>query len=77
MYTVIGFKRVVSKKNGLLYFEIILTYEHKDYLGNAVEVVFIDSPNIVGELYVGAKCNLFWSRFGEIVRVSSVELLDS
>lgn len=71
MYSVVGFKRVVSKKDGRLFFELHLTSEDRFVTGLRTDCVFTAADNIndIDKIVVGAVCMVVYDRNGRVVRV--------
>ena len=74
MFTVVGLKNVVSKKDGTRYVELHLLTEDRFIDGQRCEIVFcrVDQVKNFNSLCIGAIVQVYFNRFG---RVESVEIV--
>lgn len=68
----IGFKKIISKKDGIVYYDIFYTYEDKFVNGQACDHVFTASSNVNNSdaLTPGAIIDIVYNRFGRAERVT-------
>ena len=71
MFTLIGFKKVISKKDSIRYTELHLVSDDKYVFGQRVDAVFIrdDSIENIEFLEVGSNLQLVYNRYGRVEKV--------
>lgn len=71
MFSVIGFKKVVSKKDGRLFFELHLTSDDRFVTGLRADSVFVsaDIINDISKIELDAICTVVYDRNGRVARV--------
>lgn len=72
MNVCIGFKKITSKKDGSVYYDIFYTYDDKFVNGQACDHLFTAASNVnnVEALTPGAVIDVIYNRFGRAERVS-------
>lgn len=71
MYSIVGFRHVTAKKDGVQYVELHLTYEDRFVTGTACEKCFVrlDMIQNAASLALGSLCSLAYNKFGRIESV--------
>ncbi len=74
MFTVVGIKSIVSKKDSRRFVELHLLTDDRFVSGKRCEVVFVPVDNVSGieSLSLDSTVRVFYNRYG---RVDSVEVL--
>lgn len=72
MFTIVGIRRVTSKKDGSRYVELHLTSDDKFVEGLRVDCIFVreDMISDISALSLGAICEVYYNRVGRVDRVS-------
>ena len=68
MYTVVGFRRVTAKKDGVQYVELHLIGDDRFVTGKACEKCFVrlDMIHNADSLALDSLCSLSYNKFGRI-----------
>lgn len=71
MCILVGFKKVVAKTNGEVYFELHLLQDDRYVTGQIAFNIFVrkDMINNLDSLVVGSVCEIYYNRFGKVDRV--------
>lgn len=71
MFTVVGFKKIISKKDSTRFTELHLVSEDRFVLGQRVDAVFVrdDSIENIEFLEVGSDVQLIYNRYGRVEKV--------
>ena len=72
MYSLVGFKKIVSKKTGEEFYEIYVNFVEKNVTGFCCDKFFVRSSGISGDLLVNSDCEIIFNRYG---RIDSIEIL--
>jgi hypothetical protein len=72
MYSVFGYKKIVSKKDSKVYYELHVVSEDRFVTGNRCDNFFVAEDRIqnVDKLDVGVDVDVFFSRFSRQDRIS-------